>query len=413
MATWAGVVAVGTELTTGQTVDTNSAYIAQRLAEVGVVCRAHETAEDSRQRIASAIARLARDSDVVVVSGGLGPTADDVTREALADALGVGLELHEESLRRIEGFFQRIGRPMNETNRVQAMCPIGAEVLPNPVGSAPGLMARLHGAVVFVVPGVPREMRRMMVDQVIPRLHELDIDGRLCFRTVHTFGAGESDIAAQLADLMDRDANPLVGTTVAGGVVSVRIAARAGSAEAAVRRADETTAIVRERLGGLVFGVDDDSLASVVVKALIDAESTLATAESCTGGLLGKMITDVAGASEVYPGGFVCYANRAKVDLLGVPVQALESHGAVSEPVALAMARGAAARMNSEYALAITGIAGPGGGTAEKPVGLVYVALYGPGGAEARRLILPGDRDLVRLRAALTALDMLRRALAR
>lgn len=407
------ILSVGTELTSGQTVDTNSAYLACRLAELGILTEAHYVVDDHQGRIAEALNRAVAAAPVVVISGGLGPTADDLTRQALAQAMGVDLVLDEPSLRHIEAFFRLRGRQMNETNRIQAMVPRTAEALHNAAGTAPGIFARLGRAQVFVVPGVPSEMRHMAQEHILPRLAAVAGQSRTVFRTVHTFGHGESDVAVRIQDLMGRESNPLVGTTVAGGVVSVRVISRSGSRDAAVEQARRTVELIRQRLGDLVFGVDEQTLAGAAGDALRDRDRTLAVAESCTGGLLGKMLTDAAGSSDYFVGGVVCYANRIKQEWLGVPEGLLRTHGAVSEPVAEAMARGARDRFGADHALAVTGIAGPAGGTEDKPVGLVYTAHAGPGGVRVHRAVLPGDRAAVRLRSALTALNMLRLDLMR
>jgi len=412
MDTHAIVVGVGTELTSGLTVDTNSPYLSRRLAELGIVTLSHQIVDDHVDRISEALLQATERAEVVIVTGGLGPTADDLTRQALAKAMGVELVLDEAGLAEIAAFFRRRGRAMNRTNRVQAMLPAGAEALANAAGTAPGIFARLGKARVFVVPGVPAEMRRMTADHILPRLTDLAGGWRLAYRTLGVFGAGESDIASRLADLMGRQVNPLVGTTVAGGVISVRIIARAQTEAEARRRADETAQIVRERLGDYVFGSDGDTLAAAVGRLLGDRGATLCLAESCTGGRIGQLVTAVPGASETFLGGVVCYANRVKRDLLGVPEALLTAHGAVSKPVAEALATGARERFAATYALAVTGIAGPGGATEDKPVGLVYTALAGPAGVRVERSLFPGGREAVRMRTALTALNMLRLDLA-
>lgn len=402
------VIAVGSELTSGLTLDTNSQHIAMRLARLGVVTLAHHVADDHQGRLAAALRAAADQADLVIVSGGLGPTADDISRQALAEAMGVDLVLDEAALEEISAFFRQRGRTMNPSNRAQAMTPRGARAIRNPVGTAPGLHARLGQAEVYVMPGVPSEMRHMLDHDILPQLQRRGDAGRLAFRAVHTFGAGESDVAARIADLMGRESNPLVGTTVAAGLVSVRITAVAEGEQAADELAEQMVRTVRGRLAELAFGVDDETLSGVVGRALRHRGATLAVAESCTGGLLGELLTAVSGSSDYFAGGVISYANRIKTELLGVPPELIERHGAVSEPVVEAMAKGVRRRLRADYALAVTGIAGPTGGTADKPVGLVYAALAGPDGAAVRRNVFPGDRDIVRLRSALTALNMLR-----
>lgn len=404
------ILAVGDELACGQAVDTNSAYLARRLTSRGIRTLEHRTVGDDREAIASALSQAARRADVVLASGGLGATPDDLTRYGLADAMGSELVVNAPCLDEIRAFFRRRGRKMSPANEVQAMIPAGAEPLANRLGSAPGIAASLGKAKVFVLPGVPGEMRDMFGVQVSPRLGRGT--GAAVLNVLHTCGQPESDVAARIADLMRRGANPTVGTTVADGVVSVRVTAKADSPEQAEQLAAATRAELRTRLGDLVFAEDDETMASVVGGLLRRRGQTLATAESCTGGLIGKMITDVPGASDYYLGGLVCYTNALKRDLLGIGEEALAAHGAVSEPVARAMADGCRQRLGSDWGIGVTGIAGPAGATAEKPVGLMYVCLAGPGGSSVRRHVFPGTRDIIRRRAALAALNALRMAVA-
>ncbi len=405
----AAVLAIGDELVGGRTVDTNSAYLSERLAARGIHVVTHVTVGDDRAAIAGAVTDAAAQAGVVLITGGLGPTEDDLTRQGLADAMGVELVLNDACLAEIEAFFHERGRQMVPTNRIQAMLPAGAAPLDNRLGTAPGIAATLAGASVFVMPGVPHEMREMFDTQIAPRLP--DGAGAIVQHIVHTYGQGESDVGATLRDLMQRDANPVVGTTVAAGVVSVRVTARAESPELADELSRGTVAEVRRRLGDLVIGEDDETIASVVGAMLRRCGQTLATAESCTGGLIGERITDVPGASEYFLGGGVCYANDVKRDVLGVGQGLLDEHGAVSEPVAAAMAAGCRERLGSDWAISTTGIAGPAGGTENKPVGLVYIALAGPAGTDVHRHVFPGTRTFIRRRAALAALNYLRLAL--
>ena len=403
------ILGIGNELTSGQTIDTNSAYLARRLVARGIETVAHHTLGDERSAVAEALADAAERAELVLVTGGLGPTADDVTRHGLADALGAELVLHEPSLRRLEAFFRRRGRTMVPANRIQVMFPAGSEPIDNRCGTAPGIAARLGTSQVYVLPGVPHEMRAMFDEQIAPRLPAAKV--AIAERTLHTFGTGESDVAARIADLMRRGANPTVGTTVRAGLISIRVSAVGRSAERAGELADGVLDEIRRRLGDGVVGADDATMASVVGELLRQAGQRLATAESCTGGLVGAMVTDVPGSSDYYLGGVVAYANAVKQDALGVPEALLRDHGAVSEPVARAMAAGARERFGADWAVALTGIAGPGGGSDDKPVGLVYIALASPAGVDVHRHVFPGDRVIIRLRAATAALNYLRLAL--
>lgn len=403
------ILSVGHELTSGATVDTNSAYLAGELCRRGLCVIEHVTVGDDRRAIRDAMVRSAAAAEVVLVTGGLGPTLDDVTREALADALGCTLELDAECLRQIEAFFARRKYPMVESNRVQAMVPAAARAIPNDIGTAPGLAAKLGRADVYIMPGVPSEMRKMFADRVAPLLPAGE--GVILQKVLHTFGEGESTVGEKIADLMRRGENPSVGTTVSSGIVSVRILAHEPTQATAERSVNEMAVKVRQRLGGIVFGEDGDTMASVIGELLRRGRQTLSTAESCTGGLVGELITGVPGSSDYYLGGVVAYSNDVKQSILGVPAELLQQHGAVSEEVAGAMAMLCREKFRSDYAISVTGIAGPGGGTAEKPVGFVYTALAGPDGATVRRHIFPGSRDIVRLRSAAAAMNFLWRKL--
>jgi len=400
------ILAVGNELTSGQTVDTNSAYLARHLVARGIETLRHETVRDDRRAIAEALTEAAADADLVLVTGGLGPTADDLTRHGLADAMGVELVLDEQALVTLEAFFRHRGREMVPTNRVQALFPVGARPVENQRGTAQGIAARLANADVYIMPGVPHEMRWIFENRIVPELPAPR--GVIAERTVHTFGTGESDVAAKIADLMQRGRNPTVGTTVAAGLISIRISARGEADDETERLAQQTVAEITRRLGEWVVGEGEATMASVVGDLLRQAGGTLATAESCTGGLLGQMITAVPGSSDYYVGGVVSYANAVKREALGVPEELLAAHGAVSEPVARAMAAGCRQRLKSDYALALTGIAGPTGGTEDKPVGLVYIALASPTAVAVHRHIFPGDRAIIRRRSATAALNHLR-----
>jgi len=400
------IISVGTELTSGQTLDTNSAYLARQLAAHGIATTEHITVGDDRAAIADAIGLAATLAELVIVTGGLGPTEDDLTRAAMADALGCSFVEDSACMAEIEEFFRRINRPMNAINRTQAFVPTAGQAITNKVGTAPGLYARLGKAEIFVTPGVPSEMEWMFRNAIEPRLARQD--GMILHRIVHTFGAGESDVGAKIADLMKRGANPLVGTTVAAGMVSVRIIASAETPEQARKLGDEMVAQVRGRLGAIVIGEGDVTMATAVGELLRSRRQTVATAESCTGGLIGKMLTDIAGSSDYYLGGVVSYSNRIKTQLLDVPEDLLIQHGAVSEPVAGAMAEGCRRRLGSDWAISVTGVAGPGGGTDSKPVGTVCVGLAGADGTETYKSVLPGTREIVRLRSALASMNYLR-----
>ncbi len=402
------ILSVGDELVSGQAADSNAVTLARRLGELGVTVLEHRMVGDDRRAIAQALTIAAASAELVVVTGGLGPTGDDLTRHGLADAMGVELVLDRDRLAGIEAFFRTRERTMHPANRIQAMIPAGARSIPNPLGTAPGISARLGGASVYLLPGVPQEMQKMFDECVGPHLEGA---GATVHRLVHCFGKGESDIAAAIGELMQRGRNPAVGTTAAAGMITIRVASRGADSQEAQALAERTVAELRQRLGRLVVGTDSQTMPATVGDLLRQAGATFATAESCTGGLIGELVTSVPGSSDYYLGGVVAYADQAKCELLAVPAELLREHGAVSEPVAAAMAEGCRKRFGADWAVSVTGIAGPGGGSEDKPVGLVYVALTGPAGTTVHRHVLPGSRDLVRLRAALTAMNHLRLAL--
>lgn len=412
--TSASILSIGDELVLGQTVDTNSAWISQQLAMIGLRVVAHATVSDDQSAIEEAIRQLADRCDVLLISGGLGPTEDDLTRQALAAVLGVPLELHEEAMRKLKGWFAQLARPMAESNKIQAMLPRGTVMIENHNGTAPGIGAVYQSGdlkrscQIVVMPGVPKEMKGMMTRDVLPHLQTLGGGAAIRSRTLHTFGLGESVVGEMLGDLMQRGRNPSVGTTVAGGVVSVRVNSYFETPEAAMAELEATSAACRNRLGDVVYGRDDETLPSVIAWMLKAVGKTVATAESCTGGLLAKMLTDLSGSSAYFTHGFVTYANEAKTEMLGVPAELIAANGAVSEPVALAMATGALGRSKSDFALAISGVAGPTGGTPEKPVGTVCIALAYLEGHLVRTFRFPGDREFIRDRSAKMALAFLR-----
>jgi nicotinamide-nucleotide amidase len=360
-----------------------------------------------------AFLRAADRSEIVLVSGGLGPTRDDLTVEVLAQTFGRKLVQHEPSLRQIEAFFARVGREMAPSNAKQALVPEGAEVLPNPVGTAPGCMLAAGGAVFFCMPGVPRELYRMMDEQVAPRIAARRAGGpREVMRAalLRTFGLGESNLEDALKDVA-REPGVVLGFRTAFPDNFLRPVVRAASAAEAEAKLARLCATIEERLGALVYARGEEPLEAVVGRMLAERGLTLAVAESCTGGLIAGRITAVAGSSRYFRGGVVAYANEAKRDLLGVPEALLREHGAVSEPVARAMAEGARAKLGADLALATTGISGPDGGTPEKPVGLVWIAFASREAVEAEQMIFPFDRERHRTITSQTALDWVRRAL--
>lgn len=404
----ASLISVGNELLDGQTVDTNAAFLGSELFCLGIPVLSRFTVGDEIEAIVRMLGLACQDADVVLVTGGLGPTADDLSRQALAAFLGVELELRQDLLGQIRAFFDRRGRAMPQANAIQACIPAGAEAIANDLGTAPGVLARRDGKVIALLPGVPFEMRQMFGQSVVPALREACLGQVVAVQRLRCFGEGESAIAERISPDMDRGRNPLVNCTVDHGVVTLHVRAVADEAARAQHMVDQEVDRLRARLGPLVFGTGDQTLAQVVEAQLAARGQTLCVAESCTGGLTAKMLTDVPGSSQVFLCGWVAYSNQAKIRDLGVSADWLDTYGAVSEQVACAMAQGARRRAHTDYAIGITGIAGPTGGHAEKPVGLVFISIDGDGGTGTQRFQFPGDRHSVRWRTAQTALHLVR-----
>jgi nicotinamide-nucleotide amidase len=342
------------------------------------------------------------------MTGGLGPTDDDITRQVFAKFLGRELEFHEELFEKIEDFFVRRNLKMPEKNRIQAYIPAGAKAIANDAGTAPGIMAGLKDKLFFAMPGVPFEMKKMFKESVLPELERFGRGQAVAVKKLRCFGAGESTIAEMMGDMMMRGRNPLINCTVSYGVITLHIIAEAEDKAKALKMAEDDERRLRGILGELIYGTGEQSLSEVVGQELARQHKTIATAESCTGGLLAKLITDIPGASKYFLQGLVTYSNAAKIKELGVSAELIEKYGAVSEEVAAAMAGGVRKTVGTDFAIGITGIAGPDGGSEEKPVGLVYISVDCSRGCETRRLIFSGDREFIRFRAAQTALNMVR-----
>lgn len=407
----AAILSIGDELVFGQTLDRNSAWLSERLASIGIATIEHRTVGDDLGEIAEAYRSLAARATLVVSTGGLGPTVDDLTREAMAIAFDGSPALVEDAaaLASIERWFAGRTRPMPESNRRQALRPASASVMPNAHGTAPGLSIERDGLRVFALPGPPREMQPMFEAQVEPRLAAARSGEAIATETVHAFGDGESSLAERIADLMERGRNPSVGTAASPGRVTARIRATGSSAVAASMAAAMAEEVAR-RWSPFAYGRGETTLPEAAALAVLAAGCTLSVAESCTAGLIGEMIVSVSGASRFFEGGWIVYSNALKSSQLGVPEALIAAHGAVSEPVAAAMAIGAATRAGTDLALSVTGIAGPTGGSELKPVGTVFVGLCDRrrGSTEVRRFRFPGDRGDVRDRTAKSALTMLR-----
>jgi nicotinamide-nucleotide amidase len=403
------IISIGSELTSGQNLDTNSQWLSRRLAEVGIAVGWHTTVADDLEANAATFRVAAQRAQLVLASGGLGPTQDDLTREALARAAGVELVPHPESLEQIRQMFARRGRTMPERNRVQALFPAGAEPIPNRHGTAPGIWMTIGDCPIVAMPGVPSEMFAMFETQVKPRLLQLGLRGGVIVeRKINCFGAGESAVEQQLLDLTQRGHVPEVGITVGDATISLRILARAASRSEAQVQIEPVERTIRDRLGKLVFGVGDEDLQDAVHRLLAERRQTLAVAEGVTAGLVSERLGRVPGASAWFRGGLVAYDDRLKTELLGVPSRLIDAHGTVSAAVAEAMAVGCRTRFRTDLALSTVGIAGPGGSSAEKPVGLVYTALAHADGVTSQSMSWIGTRAEVQSRTAKLALNQVR-----
>lgn len=411
----AEIIAVGSEMLTPDRVDTNSLFITLRLNEIGVSVIAKTVAGDDRDVVAGQLRLALTRAELVVFTGGLGPTSDDVTREAVAEALGLSLHEDPATIERLEQRFARRGVRMPAINRRQAQVPDGAEVIANDKGTAPGLLLERDGRAIVLLPGPPREMQPMFERLVRGRLAGFGGGAVLFRRVLKTTGRPESQIEEVVQPIYARWATAVtpVETTILAtpGQIELHLAVRAQDAERARVVLDEAVGEIAAALGPTLFATDNRRLEEVVGAMLRERGLWIATAESCTGGLLASRLTDVPGSSDYVERGVVCYSNRAKTEMLGVPQAMIDEHGAVSEPVATAMAHGIRVRAGADLGVGITGIAGPAGGTPTKPVGTVVVAVAWAGGERVRTLWFPGDREQVKFHSSQAALDMVRRHL--
>jgi nicotinamide-nucleotide amidase len=381
------------------------------LAAAGVEVVRHSSVADRPEAIRAAVAEALDRTGFVITTGGLGPTRDDMTKREVAALFGKTLEMDAAVLRSLEERFRRLGRPMPAVNRTQAEVPAGATVLPNPRGTAPGLWVEDRGRVVVMLPGVPSELRGLLAEEVLPRLAARTSGAVVRSRTVRTTGIAESALAERVGAIEEAIAPLTLAYLPSIEGVDLRVTAWGLRAPEADRLLTATAAVLRERAGEHCYGEDGTDLAATVLEELRRRRARLAVAESCTGGLLGGRITAVPGASNVFVGGVIAYDDHVKTTVLNVPAERIRTHGSVSEAVVLAMALGAQQRCGAQAALAITGIAGPTGGTAEKPVGTVWLAARYATEARAFMRVFPGDRNEIRARSAQAALELLRRLL--
>ncbi|GHU37719.1 putative competence-damage inducible protein [Clostridia bacterium] len=411
----AEILCVGTELLLGNIVNTNAVYLSRELASLGIFVYYQSVVGDNPGRLKISLDLALSRSDMVVITGGLGPTYDDLTKETVAKAFGLEMEMHIPSLERLKRFFEQFRRDkdgkaavMTPNNEKQAMMPVGATVFTNNYGTAPALSIEKNGKIVIMLPGPPREMEPIWREEIAPFL--AGKSGKTLYsKTIHLFGIGESAAEHSLKEIMESSLNPTVAPYAKEGEVELRVTASGDTEQEAIALINPLIERIRGVLGQYFYGINVKSLQNAVVTALKAKNITLATAESCTGGTVGKRITEIAGSSEVYLGGAVTYANEAKIKLIGVNPATIERYGAVSAECAAEMARGVAVTLGADIGVSTTGIAGPGGGTNDKPVGLVYVGIYYKGETRTVKLNLArnmyrDEREMIRYIAASHAL---------
>jgi nicotinamide-nucleotide amidase len=405
----AEIIAVGSELLTPYRLDTNSLWLTGELNRLGVRVILKSVVGDSPAELHSTFRSALDRADLIISSGGLGPTDDDRTRETVADLLGRKLRRDEEILRGIQERFRRFARTMPEINVRQAMVPEGATVLQNPRGTAPGLWLEANGHILVLLPGVPSELKSMFESEVAPRLAKMGHDERLFARDLRVTGLGESDVETRVRPLYQL--YPDTETTILASPTGTQLHPRTWSRDPAKaeKLLDEITQRMGLALGEHLYSTSGEALEEVVARVLTENHATVAVAESCTGGMLAERLTNVPGSSSYFLGGVICYSNELKTSLVGVPAAMIEAKGAVSSEVALSLADGIRKRTGATIGVGVTGIAGPGGGTPEKPVGLVHIGLADEHGPRERAYRFPGDRERIRQYAAQAALDAVRR----
>lgn len=409
----ATILSVGTELLFGQITNTNTVFLSQQLNLLGFDVMYHYTVGDNPRRLEEIIRMAFKDCDLVITTGGLGPTQDDLTKEIACRALGDELTLHQSSMDRLEGYFKKQNREMTENNRKQAYMPSRAVVFENNAGTAPGFALEQGGKHMICMPGPPREMTCMFRESVLPYL-EKKSESVIYYRMIRTFGIGESMLETKLLPLIDQQTDPTLATYAKEGECCLRIASKRGSREEARKAVDQMLEKVREIIGEYIYSADDEELVQVTAKKLMEKNLSLSSAESCTGGMFAAAITGISGISKIFDRSIVTYSNEAKMQELGVSEETLKAHGAVSEETAREMAEGLRRVSGSDVCISVTGIAGPEGGSPEKPVGLVYICLAGRERVWLVKMLPDGqekNREEVRQEAATRALEMLLGAL--
>jgi len=404
----AEILAVGTELLMGQIANTNAQYISQRLNDIGINVYYHSVVGDNPVRLKSALELALKRSDVVIMTGGLGPTQDDLTKETVSEIVGKKLVLHDESLKRIENYFNRINRPLTKNNIKQAYLPEDCLVIKNDNGTAPGCIIEKENKIVVMLPGPPSEMKPMLDETVIPYFKSKSQE-KIVSKYLRIFGIGESLLEEKLMHLIEKQDNVTIATYAKEGEVTIRITNKSNDEAMALRELAHVEEEIAKVVGDALYSDEDKELYQIVGEMLINKGITIAFAESCTGGLISSVITDIPGISAVFDRAVVSYSNKSKVENLGVKQETLDKFGAVSRETAVEMAEGIRKVAGTDLGLSVTGIAGPGGGTEFKPVGLVYIALASKNGTACKELRLAGNRRKIRNYTVLNAFDMIRR----
>lgn len=407
----AEIISIGTELLLGQIVDTNSAYLSQKLAELGIDIHLKTTVGDNKRRILSALKESLKRAELIITVGGLGPTQDDLTKEVIAQALNKEMILNKRVAKMIESYFLRRGLEFTENNLLQARFPQGAKVIYNPLGTAPGMIIKKEDKIIIALPGPPRELKPMFEEQIFPYLRKKNIKGMIIkSKVLRVVGLGESLVEERIKEILRQD-SPTIAPLVSQGEVHLRITAKGDNKSEIDKKIREVEKEIKRSLGDYIYGEDSKTLEKVVANLLLREKRTLSVAESCSGGLISHKLTNVSGSSNYYLGGIVCYSNESKIILLRVPKEIITQKGAVSRECAISMAKGVRKRFSTDLGLAITGIAGPKGGTKDKPVGLVYIALADKKAVKCQEFKFTGARIFIKQKASLSALDILRRYL--
>lgn len=407
----AEIIGVGSELLLGQIANTDAQYISQKLSQLGINVFFHTVVGDNNKRLKEVLKIAVSRADLIITTGGLGPTMDDLTKETIAEFLGIPMELHQPSVKQIEEYFAKRGRTVSQNNYKQAYFPKGSIVLPNNKGTAPGAILEHNNKIFIILPGPPRELQPMFEEHVIPYLESKSSE-KIISRVLKIYGIGESDMEEKIKDLLINQSNPTIAPLAGASELTIRLTAKTSRNEDPYKLIQPVEQKIRERLGDVVYGVDDDTLESVVVNLLIESGKTIATAESCTGGLIAERITSIPGASQVFLQGVVAYSNQSKIERLKVSKDTLAKYGAVSHQTAEEMVKGIIETSGADIGVAVTGIAGPGGGSKDKPIGLVYIGIGDKRGSLCvKKYNLLGDRKRVQQSSASLALDSIRRAL--